>query len=264
MTSLTGGSLVGVERGELAGDARAAAVARLALLRVLRRALRAPLGLAAVDDDLHVRVVLVVLDEPLVQLRRKLLWDDGVDHRRGNLCVLLGEVQLALLVGGGVRDLVGRLELGELRPLGHEAHAGGLVAEIDLEAVPRQLPADDDRHDAALGRRRADGDDRRAERARHAGDRPRVRAPVEQVERAGHLELGVRRDRVDAALLARGRRRTLGLGRAVVVAVVVAGLVGAVAAAAQPREEPARAAVVRARAGRRGGEAPAGATLRRR
>src|SRR5690242_13559673 len=112
-------SLVRIERRELAGHARATAVAHLALVGVLDRALRPPLGFAPVDDDLHVRVVLVVLDEPVVQLRGELFWDDGVDHRRGNLRVLLDEVQLAVLVRRRVRHLVGRLELGELRPLRH-------------------------------------------------------------------------------------------------------------------------------------------------
>src|SRR4051794_8767196 len=101
-------SLLGVERGELAGHARAAAVARLALLGVLGRGLRAPLGLAAVDDDLHVRVVLVVLDEPVVQLRRKLLWDDGVDHRRGKTCGLLRGGEIPPLLRGGAARPVGR------------------------------------------------------------------------------------------------------------------------------------------------------------
>src|SRR3954462_2104573 len=74
-TSFTGASLR-VDRRELAGDARAPAVADGALLGALARGLRPALGLAPVDDDLHVRIVLVVLDEPVVQLRRELLWDD--------------------------------------------------------------------------------------------------------------------------------------------------------------------------------------------
>src|SRR3954471_18874246 len=223
-TSFTGASLR-VDRRELAGDARAPAVADGALLGALVRALRPALGLAPVDDHLHVRVVLVVLDEPLVELRGEFLWDDGVDHRRGNLCVLRREVQLALLVGRGVGHLVGGLELGELGPLRHEADPGRLVAEVDLEAVPRQLPADDDRHHAALGRRRADGDDRRAERPGDAGDGARVRARVEEVERARHLQVEVRGDGVDVAMLARRRGRPLALAlgrrRRMVVAVAV-------------------------------------------
>src|SRR3712207_8978706 len=38
---------------------------------------------AAVDDDLHVRVVGVVRRELLVKLGRELLRDDAVDHRSG-------------------------------------------------------------------------------------------------------------------------------------------------------------------------------------
>src|SRR4051812_5125218 len=225
-TSFTAASL-GVERRELAGDARAAAVAAGALVAVLGLAARAALGLAPVDDALHVRIVLVVLDEPLVELRREFLWDDGVDHRPGNLRVLRGEVQLALLVGGGIGHLIGGLELRELGPLRDEAGARGLVAGGDLEAGPRQPPPDDDRDDAALRGRRAHGDDRRAERPGDAGDGARVRALVEEVERAGHLHVEVRRDRVDVARLAGRRRRAVALAFAsgrvdVVMAVVVA------------------------------------------
>src|SRR3954452_23341067 len=52
-------SLVGVDRRELAGHAGPAAVAAGALLAVLGLAPRTALGLAPVDDDLHIRVVLV-------------------------------------------------------------------------------------------------------------------------------------------------------------------------------------------------------------
>src|SRR3954449_12909761 len=72
-TTFTGGSLVRVDLRELAGDARAAGPAPLAWPGVPRRPLRPPRGLAAVDDALHVRVVLVALHEPVVQLRRELL-----------------------------------------------------------------------------------------------------------------------------------------------------------------------------------------------
>src|SRR5207245_684158 len=64
------------------GHPGATAVPRLAqlleLARILARARVRP-G-AAVDDDLHVRVVLVVLAELLVQLFLELRWDDAVDH----------------------------------------------------------------------------------------------------------------------------------------------------------------------------------------
>ena len=83
--------------------------------------------------------------------------------------------RLALLVGAALGVWSARLELATARsPWVDEPHAGGLVAEVDLVAVPAQLPADDDRDDAALGRRRAHRDDRRPERAGDAGDRARV------------------------------------------------------------------------------------------
>src|SRR4051812_42350694 len=69
-TSFTGASL-GVDRRELARHTRPAAVAPLALLAVLGLTVCAALGLAPVDDDLHVRIVLVVLDHPVIQLRRE-------------------------------------------------------------------------------------------------------------------------------------------------------------------------------------------------
>ena len=75
--------------------------------------------------------------------------------------MLRDEVQLTVVVGGGVGDLVGGVELGELGALAGDARAGRLVGEIDLEAVPAELPADDDGDDAAFGQGRARGDDRR-------------------------------------------------------------------------------------------------------
>src|SRR5205823_3623984 len=80
-----------VELGEASRRAPVAAVADLAarhrlLLVVLALvaaavAFLAPILLAAVDDDLNVRIVLVVVDELVVQLVRQRLRDDAVDHR---------------------------------------------------------------------------------------------------------------------------------------------------------------------------------------
>src|SRR5207249_10122626 len=50
----------------------------LELPRILARATVRPAS--AVDDDLDVRVVLVVLEELLVQLLLELRWHDAVDH----------------------------------------------------------------------------------------------------------------------------------------------------------------------------------------
>ncbi|CAA9466882.1 MAG: hypothetical protein AVDCRST_MAG13-116 [uncultured Solirubrobacteraceae bacterium] len=112
------------------------------------------------------------------------------------------EVQLAVLVGGGVGPLVGRLELGELGALRGHAHPGRLVAEVDLVAVPAQLPPHDDRDDGALRRGGAGRDDGGAERARDARHGPRVGARVEDLERPGDLHLRVRGDRVHRSRLA--------------------------------------------------------------
>src|SRR5437868_3566710 len=73
-----------VRIGERSGDPRPPSVARLALLHELRfRLPRAAIGaLAAVDDDGHVRVVLVVLDHLVVELSLELARDHAVDHRR--------------------------------------------------------------------------------------------------------------------------------------------------------------------------------------
>ena len=88
-TSFTrGAATLRVDRRE-ARRGRAAAgdrASRAVLRRLARRAVRPrALGLAAVDDDLHVRVVLVVVREPVVELGGQLLWDHAVDHRSARL-----------------------------------------------------------------------------------------------------------------------------------------------------------------------------------
>src|SRR4051812_18913332 len=70
-----------VELGELAGDARAATVAQLTAVGAVVAVAVATLGLAAVDDDLDAGVVGVVRLHAVIQLGRKLLRDDAVDHR---------------------------------------------------------------------------------------------------------------------------------------------------------------------------------------
>src|SRR5579864_8840045 len=67
---------------ERARDASPAPVADLPLLLVLARVLsRPPVGtVAPVDDDGHVRVVLVVLDHLVVQLVGELTGDHAKDH----------------------------------------------------------------------------------------------------------------------------------------------------------------------------------------
>src|SRR5439155_24605350 len=65
--------------GERAGDACAPAVAELPLAAV-RPASPPVIALAPVDDDRHVRVVLVVLDQLLVQRVLELRRNHAVDH----------------------------------------------------------------------------------------------------------------------------------------------------------------------------------------
>src|SRR5215217_1229069 len=72
---------LGGERREVADHARATPVAHLA--HAAPAAGLAALLLAAVDDHGHVRIVLVVLREAVVQLARQGLWNDAVDHGPG-------------------------------------------------------------------------------------------------------------------------------------------------------------------------------------
>src|SRR4051794_20516384 len=120
-------------------------------------------------------------------------------------------MQAAALVRGGVGDLLVGLELGQLVALGDPADAARLVGEVDLVAVPAQLPHHRDAHHAGAIREGAGADGRRAQRAGDAADRARVLRGVEDLERALDLELGVRRDGADVARPARqvGRRLAL-------------------------------------------------------
>src|SRR5215217_1406030 len=81
-TTFTGGNLgVRRERCEVAGHARAPPVAHLT--HATAAAGLPAFLLAAVDDDRHVGVVLVVGSELLVELVREGLGNDAVDHRWG-------------------------------------------------------------------------------------------------------------------------------------------------------------------------------------
>src|SRR5687767_5423604 len=79
-------TLAGVGVGKRPRDPGAAPVAQLPLAAVLA-AVAAVVALTAVDDDGHVRVVLVVLDHPVEEVRLELAWDDAVDHRSLSLGV---------------------------------------------------------------------------------------------------------------------------------------------------------------------------------
>ena len=71
----------GSEGREVAGDARASAVADLALAAA-RGPRQATFLLAAVDDDRHVGIVFVVVGELGVELVRQRLRYDAIDHER--------------------------------------------------------------------------------------------------------------------------------------------------------------------------------------
>src|SRR3954447_21973655 len=77
--------LLRVDRRELARDAAPPPVADRPLLGGLGvdGGGRAPLALAPVDDDLHVRVIVVVVGELVVELVRHLLGDHAIDHLSG-------------------------------------------------------------------------------------------------------------------------------------------------------------------------------------
>src|SRR5258705_8370248 len=117
--------------------------------------------------------------------------------RKGTFVQLWSKMETSGLVSGGIGGLVVVVELGQLRALLGHAHARGLVAEVDLVAVPAQLPGHDDRYDAALGGRRAHSDDGRTERSRNAADGARVLGAVEELDRPGDLQVGVGGDRMD-------------------------------------------------------------------
>src|SRR3954447_3201508 len=120
------------------------------------------------------------------------------------------QVQPAALVGRRIGLLLVLADLGELGALAVLAHAARLVGQVDLEAIPAQLPHHRDDDDARAVGQRAYRDRRRAERAGHATDRARVVGRVEQLERPLHLQVGVRRH---CAYVARLARRLGGLGR---------------------------------------------------
>src|SRR3954452_24215625 len=163
-------------------------------------------------------------------------------------------MECTALVRGCVDHLLLRDQLGELVALGVAAYAAGLVGEVDLEAVPGQLPHHRDRDDGGAVGPRAHAHRGRAQRAGDAADGPRVVGRVEDIQRALHLQLGVGRHRADVALLAarlgrrglalplaftprRGRRRRL-----LVLAALLDALDPLAAAGAQALDE--RAALV--------------------
>src|SRR5829696_3635257 len=174
-------------------------------------------------------------------------------------------MQAAAVVGGGVGDLLVVGELGEFVALRVAADAAGLVGEVDLVAVPGQLPHDRDGDHAGPLRERPHRHRGRAERARDAADGAGVVGGVEDLQRALHLEVRVGGHRAHVARAARGLgdglRRLLALALALPLAAarrrgrrgrrrrvvldgdLVVDLAGTLAARAQPVEERAAAAL---------------------
>ncbi len=110
---------------------------------------------------------------------------------------------MSAVVGGGVGlALLGR-ELVELVALAGDAHARDLVGEVDLVAVPAQLPGDDDVDDAAAGV--ADGSTETSGRPSERAMPATVRGCSESlnsVDRRGDLVLDAGRHGADVARLA--------------------------------------------------------------
>ena len=83
----------------------------------------------------------------------------------------LREGQLAVLVGHRVGDALGRFELVELVPLAADPDRRLVLGEVDVVALPAQLPGDDDVDHRRHRIGRMDRDVGQAERAADAGDR---------------------------------------------------------------------------------------------
>src|SRR4051794_39889140 len=160
-------------------------------------------------------------------------------------------MQRAAFIRSRVDLLLLRGQLAELVALGVAPDAPGLVGEVDLEAVPAQLPHDRDGDDARAVGARAHRHAGGAERAGDAADRARVVGRVEDLQRALHLQVGVggHRAHVAGALAPRlggaaghrlllVRRRLGGRGH------LVLDLAGALAARPQAIQERAPTAVV--------------------
>ena len=179
---------------------------------------RAVGALAAVDDDRHVRVVLVVVDHLVVELVGELTRDHAIDHRllivgRDRRALVALEArdlrdEAALVLDVGVPRLEGLLELVELVAAALEPHRLRRVG-ADAVLVPREVPRDGDGDLAGVAGERDDARLRVAEALRDAADGAAVRAAVEEV---GGLE---QRDLVarEAAEDRLGRRERLAVAR---------------------------------------------------
>src|SRR5829696_795154 len=131
-------------------------------------------------------------------------------------------MEAAAVVRGGVGDRLVVRELGQLVALRIAPDAARLVGEVDLVAVPGQLPHDRDRDDAGALRQWAHADLGSPQRARDTADRARVVGGVEDLQRPLHLQVGVGRHGAHVARAARGLRDRLRGLLAIAVALALA------------------------------------------
>src|SRR4051794_12715409 len=155
-------------------------------------------------------------------------------------------MQCTAFVGRRVDDLLLGDQLGQLVALGVTPDAAGLIGEVDLKAVPGELPHHGDRHHRGAVRPRSHAHAGRAQRAGDAADGARVVRGVEDVQRALHLELGVGGHGADVALRAARRLHRQGLRgrRGLVLGLVVVGGLARALAPAGPQAVDQRAALV--------------------
>src|SRR5579862_1376429 len=166
---------------------------RAAFLELGARELVAPVRpmLAAIDDHRHVRVLLVVRKELVVELALELLGHDAIDHLCPSLTTGLEPRNVrndpSVLFEPGVPLHEGPLELGRiLAPLG-EAHRRRVGHDAVL--VPGDVPRDGDDDVGVHAGERDDRHVRNAEALRDPADRAAVLRGVEAVGRVDEAEL---------------------------------------------------------------------------
>src|SRR6476660_1719996 len=150
------------------------------------------------------------------------------------------ERQPTLLVSRRIGLLVLGRQLGQLVALCGHAHRPGPLRKIYLIAIPAQLPGDADPHEAAVVSG-PDGDPGIAQRPRDPGNRARMVAGIEQLDRTRRLHLAVRRNRVDAVVGIEAVRARQGLLDRLIARLCLDGLgrLAAAPVAAVAREQAA-------------------------
>src|SRR5512133_2002298 len=177
---------VGLGLEERAWNPWSAAVARLSL--AARLTLRTAVGArAAVDDDRHVRVVLVVLDHLFEELVLELARDDAIDHALsvGRLEPRDFRDHSSVRVDARVPGPKRRLELLELVPALGKPDGLRRLGE-DSVLVPRDVPRDGDHDLGVHARQRDDARVGLAEALADAADGAAVGARVEEIRRLDH------------------------------------------------------------------------------